>query len=128
MNSGIAKKKKKQTKGSSTTRSTNGLTCTDICKIISSCGKAGVSTLKYNGLDLEFGDNKELFTDAGTTYNNKDVYRYVNSGEWSKDVDNSPSLVHNTIDDPTEHEEMDDDTLMITNPELWEMKQEATNA
>lgn len=36
----------------------SGLNSTDITKIISACGKNGVKTLKYQGLELYFGENE----------------------------------------------------------------------
>lgn len=90
------------------------MTCTDVCNIIRACGKSNVKSLKYKGLEIDLREDAEVYQD------NIELFPRHNS---TIKIASEPELSDNEISAPIMDPIEIDESLLITNPELWEETQ-----
>lgn len=94
------------------------MTCTDIVKIIASCGESGVESFKYQGLELTLGNGRRMINVHDTEPSELLTYPI--------DPDNT-SRYDSTEEDNLDEEDIEGipvdqvlDELKFTDPEAWD--------
>lgn len=79
------------------------LTVKDVCCIISTCRKSGVSSLSYSGLEVTFGDTEKVKQKKNNKQLEKEIPKIISTQEYDIKQDQLEEMI---ITDPVQYEKL----------------------